>query len=256
MSPAPPTRRPEPPAPAPDDEEEDGSGRRSYKDRKAESISLTRLAKALVDMKPSAVAELPLPDDVREVVAVARGMERVARVRELKRVVSILRSHGIVSLDAMERDAGRARRQKAARERDYEAWRERLVSEGDAALTELVARHPAADAQRLRQLLRQAQRDPTSEKAKLALRSVLRLVRQACEADGTPPPEGSTGDGEAASPDGVADDDEAASEDGVADDDEAASEDGPRDDDAALEPEAPRDDDEAAPPSDAEPDRG
>lgn len=209
MSAAPPTRRPEPPAPAPDDEAEDGSGRRSYKDRKAESNTLARLAKALVDMKPSAVAELPLPDDVREAVAVARGLERVARVRELRRVVSLLRGHGIVSLEQMTRDAGRARRQRAARERDHEAWRERLVSEGDSALTELVARHPTADAQRLRQLLRQARRDPAGEKGKQALRSVLRLVRQACEAEGAPQPEGPSGDDEGTpQPKGPSGDDE------------------------------------------------
>lgn len=177
---------PQPPAPTepgPDDEDGD-DGRRSYKERKAESSELHRLAKRLVDAKPSVLADLPLPDDVREVVAVARARERGARVRELRRVVALLRAHGIVSLDAMERDAGRMRRQRAAREQTYEAWRERLVSEGDRALAELVAQAPAADAQRLRQLVRQARREPGSDKAKLALRSVLRLVRQACEADG------------------------------------------------------------------------
>lgn len=248
MSSAPPTRRPEPPAPASDDEDQEESGRRSYKDRKAESNSLTRLAKALVDMKPSAVAELPLPDDVREAVAVARGRERVARVRELKRVVSILRGHGIVSLDAMERDAGRARRQRAAREREYEAWRERLVGEGDAALTDLVARHPAADAQRLRQLLRQARRDPAGEKAKLALRTVLRLVRQACEADGAAKPEGAT-DEEAAPPEGPQGDEAARHAEDPQGDDTS-----PQGDGTSPQPDALRDDDDAA--SDAEPERG
>ena len=185
MSAAPRSTHPE----APDELEDEGSGRPSYKERKAESHELGRLAKALVDMKASALADLPLPDDLRETLQVARGLERAARVRELRRVVACLRSHGITSLDALERDAFRMRRQRATRERDYEAWRERLVSEGDAALAELVARHPAADAQRLRQLVRQARRDPGSDKAKQALRTVLRLVRQACEGTGpsTPP---------------------------------------------------------------------
>lgn len=178
-----PPKPPAPTEPGPDDEDGD-DGRRSYKERKAESSELHRLAKRLVDAKPSVLADLPLPDDVREGVAVARARERGARVRELRRVVALLRTHGIVSLDAMERDAGRMRRQRAAREQTYEAWRERLVSEGDRALAELVAQHPAADAQRLRQRVRQARREPGSDKAKLALRSVLRLVRQACEADG------------------------------------------------------------------------
>jgi len=167
---------------SPDETEDDDSGRRSYKERKAESIELGRLAKALSELGASALADLPLPDDVREALAVARARERAARVRELRRVVALLRAHDITSMDALARDAGRMRRQRSAREQAYEAWRERLVSEGDRALAELVAEHPTADAQRLRQLVRQAQRDPGSDKSKQALRSVLRLVRQACEA--------------------------------------------------------------------------
>lgn len=195
MCAAPRSSRSEPPtegAPVEVEPEDEGSGRRSYKDRKAESNALVRLARTLVGAKPSVLAELPLPDDVREAVRVARGLERAARVRELRRVVGLLRAHDITSMDALERSAGRARRNRAARERDHEAWRERLVSEGDRALAELVARHPRADAQRLRQLVRQARREPGSDKARQALRDVLRLVRQACEAD-----EGGSPDAEA-----------------------------------------------------------
>lgn len=188
--PKPPVSNAPGPGAGPDEADED-DGKRSYKERKAESHELGRLAKRIVDSKPSVLADLSLPDDVLESAAVARGFERGARVRQLRHVVALLRSHGIVSLDAMERDAGRMRRQRTAREHTYEAWRERLVSEGDRALAELVAEHPAADAQRLRQLVRQARRDPGSDKTKLVLRTVLRLVRQACEADGTgSPPEG------------------------------------------------------------------
>lgn len=190
--------------PAPDEEDED-DGRRSYKERKAESHELGRLAKRLVDSKPSVLADLALPDDVLASVAVARGFERGARVRELRRVVALLRSHGIVSLDAMERDAGRMRRQRTAREHTYEAWRERLMSEGDRALAELVAQHPAADAQRLRQLVRQARRDPGSDKTKQTLRTVLRLVRQACEADAPGSPSTAAGELEGADADELAD---------------------------------------------------
>lgn len=192
MSAAPRRPRPAPSAvPASDlvnppaEPEDDGSGRRSYKARRAESNALHRLAKALADMKPSALIDLPLPDDLRAAIEVVRGRERAARIRELRHVVALLRSHDLTSMDALERDAGRMRRQRSARERDYEAWRERLVSEGDRALAELVAQHPTADAQRLRQLVRQARRDPGSDRSKQVLRTVLRLVRQACEGQGS-----------------------------------------------------------------------
>jgi ribosome-associated protein len=183
MSPASPTSPSE--SPPPDDAGDDApaSGRPTYRERKAESTALAGLAKALVEMKPSQLAEVPLSEDVREAVLVAQGLTRGPRVRQLRRVAQLLRVHDVSSIGAAAHDAGHKQRRRATRERGYEAWRERLVSEGDATLAEFVDQHPMADPQRLRQLLRQARRDPGSGKSKQARLGVLRLVREACEAE-------------------------------------------------------------------------
>jgi len=49
---------------------------------------------------------------------------------------------------------------------------------GDAALTEFLAQHRDGDAQRLRQLVRLASRDPTSSRGKGAARDLLRSIRE------------------------------------------------------------------------------
>ncbi len=176
----------EPPAPpnegAPDDGDET-SGRPTYRERKAESVALAGLAKSLVEMKPSQLAEVPLSDDVREAVLVARGLSRGPRVRQLRRVSQLLRQDDVAQIVPAAKDATHKQRRRASRERIYEEWRERLVAGGDPALAEFIDGHPMVDPQRLRQLLRQARRDPGSGKSKQAMLAVLRLVREACETE-------------------------------------------------------------------------
>jgi ribosome-associated protein len=162
---------------------EGSSGRQTYRERKAESNALAGLAKALVEMQPHQLAEVPLPDEVREAVLVGRGFTRGPRVRQLRRVAQLLRVHDVTAIGAAAHDAGHKQRRRATRERVYEQWRERLVAEGDGTLAEFVDQHPMADPQRLRQLLRQARREPGSGKSKQALLAVLRLVREACETE-------------------------------------------------------------------------
>ncbi len=182
MSPAPQPTAPPPEDGAPEGAEE-SSGRPTYRERKAESVALAGLAKALVELKPSQLADVPLPDDVREAVLVARGLDRGPRVRQLRRVSQLLRLHDVTEIGAAAKDAGHKQRRRATRERLYEQWRERLVAGGDPALAEFVDEHPMVDPQRLRQLLRQARRDPGSGKSKQAMLAVLRLVREACETE-------------------------------------------------------------------------
>lgn len=165
------------------DPDDDRPRRPSNRQRQRETAALLGLAKSLVEMKPSQLAQVPLPDDVREAVLVCRGLGRGPRVRQLRRVAQLLRVHDLTEIGAAAADAGHKQRRRASRERVYEQWRERLVTEGDPALTEFIDEHPMADPPRLRQLLRAARRDPGSGKSRQALLAVLRLIREVCEAE-------------------------------------------------------------------------
>ncbi len=160
--------------------------RLSYRERRQESDALAELARVLVDLTPSRLADVPLPDEVRKEIEVCRGFRKGPRIRQLRRISQMLRRLDVDEVREATDDAANKRRRRAERERIYEHWRERLCAEGDEALAELVEQHPSVDRQRLRQLLRQAGRDPESPKAKRARRDVLRVVREAFEADGQP----------------------------------------------------------------------
>lgn len=67
-------------------------------------------------------------------------------------------------------------------QRDAERWRDRLLAGGDAALQELVGEHPAADRQRLRQLVRKVRREaPESPTRAARARELTAAVRAVLE---------------------------------------------------------------------------
>jgi ribosome-associated protein len=58
-----------------------------------------------------------------------------------------------------------------------ERWRDRLL-ESDTALTELLAAHPQADAQRLRTLIRNAQKEMEAQKPPRNFREIFQVLRE------------------------------------------------------------------------------
>ena len=141
------------------------------------------LAEQLAKGKHGTLLDPPFDATLREAIADSQRFAKNARVRQIRRVAQLLREVGpIEELHAAL--AGRTEQARAKQEREQlcEAWRARLLEQGDAALTELLAAHPSADRQQLRALIRQASRTPPDARSKRAATSLLRTVRALLEA--------------------------------------------------------------------------
>ena len=80
--------------------------------------------------------------------------------------------------DAMSKDGDAARKETAALHR-VEALRDALLGlDGDAAMTELLAEHPHADRQRLRQLVRNTHEERKRNKPPHAFRELFRELKE------------------------------------------------------------------------------
>ena len=79
--------------------------------------------------------------------------------------------------DALDEDGEAARREVAAMHR-VEAWRERLLADGDAALAQLLDEYPTADRQHLRQLVRGALDERHKNKPPRQFRELYRELRE------------------------------------------------------------------------------
>jgi ribosome-associated protein len=172
----------------PDDE--GGSDRVSYRERSEQANAIAELALLLVGMKPAQLAAMPLSPELAGAVEQCQAFRKNARARQLRLIAKLLRQ---VDHEELRRAVTQVVQRKGARskrEKVYETWRERLLTEGDPALGEFLECHRDADAQRLRQLVRVAGRDPASGKGKHAARELFRMIRDlgeaaaaSCEAD-------------------------------------------------------------------------
>ena len=150
--------------------------------RRREALDVLALAKQLIELPPSRIAKLELPDEVRdEITNVRKITSHIARKRQLSYLAKLMRRHDeevfapARAALANERAAGA---REAAAAHQLEALRERLLAEGDAALSELIAEHPDLDRQHLRTLIRQARLEREGNKPLHAYRELFRILRR------------------------------------------------------------------------------
>lgn len=154
-----------------------GWARPSRSQLKREAHAVTAFGERLVELRPAELQSLPLDDELREEIETCRGLTKNARLRQLRLIARLLRARDLRAMqEALDGIDGRHRATVQA-EKAAEAWRTRLLEAGDAALGELLADHPDADRQLLRQLMRAAGGPAESARTKRARRELLRAVR-------------------------------------------------------------------------------
>jgi ribosome-associated protein len=154
----------------------------SRSQRRREALDVLRLAHALSEMSDAQLKSIPLPDELLDEVRRARAVsQQIARKRQNQFVAKLMRRLDDTELDAVraaiEHDRDRGRRETAELHQ-VEAWRERLIAEGDDALGSLVTAYPLADRQQLRSLARQARSERAAGKPPHAYRELFRMLRE------------------------------------------------------------------------------
>jgi ribosome-associated protein len=146
---------------------------------KRDAHAIKSLASELIKLKPSQLAKIPLEDDLLEAIQEAQGMNsHGARRRQLQYSAKLIRRIDTDAItEALDRLKSGSKRLTAGEHR-VESWRDHLLENGDAALAKLIQGYSELDAQTIRQLVRNAQREQKLGKAPLSARKLYRLLRQ------------------------------------------------------------------------------
>ena len=160
----------------------------SRSQQRREALEVLTLAQQLVALTDAQLAKLPVPEALLPHIREARRItSHIAHKRQLAFLAKQMRREddGILDAlrDALDEKGDAARREVAAMHR-IEAWRERLLAEGDAALAELVDLYPDADRQGLRQLVRNTLEERKRNKPPRAYRELFRQLRGMMLGDG------------------------------------------------------------------------
>jgi ribosome-associated protein len=151
-----------------------------------DALEVFKLAETLAALSDAELSRMPLADDVRDEVVRTRAVtSHIARKRATQFLAKQLRKLDESDIApiraALEHDRVKAHHETAALHR-VETWRARLIDEGDAALDALLALHPSADRQHLRQLSRNARAERDRGKPLHAYRELFRALRELFDA--------------------------------------------------------------------------
>lgn len=153
------------------------------------ALDVLELGEQLVAMSAAQLARLPIPEElmphIRETQRItshgARKRQHAFLAKQMRKL-----DDGVLDAirDAMSKAGEAGKRETAALHR-AEALREALLGDdGDAAMTELLAVHPDADRQKLRQLVRNTHEERAKNKPPRAFRELFRELRDLLAGDG------------------------------------------------------------------------
>ncbi|GGD57143.1 ribosome biogenesis factor YjgA [Pseudoxanthomonas indica] len=154
----------------------------SRSQQREDALEVRSLAEQLVALSAAKLAKLPIPEDLMpHIVETQRITSHIAHKRQLQFLAKQMRRESDETLEAI-RDAmsagGDAARRETALLHRAEHWRDRLLDEGDTALTALLEEYPQADRQKLRQLVRNAADEKAKNKPPHAYREIFRELRE------------------------------------------------------------------------------
>ncbi len=145
---------------------------------KRDSLALQDLGKRLAALPADHLARIPLDPQLREAIDLAHRIrnKRSALKRHFQYIGKLLRARDPepirAALDEIDRDS----QQSIHRHPRAEAWRDRIVDEGNTAIDALLDERPAADRQKLRQLLRNLEQARSDGKKNEQARQIYREV--------------------------------------------------------------------------------
>jgi ribosome-associated protein len=150
----------------------------SKSQRKREADALFELGRSLCGLSQAQLNRIDLPGSIRDAVDKTRRIKaHVAHKRELQYLAKLLRQIDTTSIADGIQQVLAPGHEETRRLHRIEAWRDRLLAEGDQALSQLMNSHQSIDAQQFRNILRQARRQAELNKPPAAARQLFKLLR-------------------------------------------------------------------------------
>ena len=145
---------------------------------KKQMHDLQDLGEELVELSKEHLAEIEIPDNLRLAVREVKKIKSFGAIkRQMQYIGKLMRDVDTAPILA-KLDVWKGKSQQhIAYMHQLERWRNRLL-ESDNALTELLSAHPQADAQRLRTLIRNAQKEMEAGKSPRNFREIFQVLRE------------------------------------------------------------------------------
>jgi len=146
--------------------------------RKREMHELQTLGARLVALNPEQLAEVGVPDNLRDAIEFAqRTTKHEARRRQMQYIGKLMRSVDPAPIREKLKIWDGVSAEHTAKQHRVERWRDRLI-EDETTVDELLRTHPGIDARRLRALARKAREERAAGAVPRAYRELFRELRE------------------------------------------------------------------------------
>ncbi len=146
---------------------------------KRDSHARQALGEQLVKLNGEQLRQFDLPENLLQAIKTAQTIKQHgAKKRQLQYIGKLMRAIDVEPIQDKLDDLQGVSAQAIAAQHKIELWRQRLIEEGDGALEALCAEYPQIDRQRVRQLLRNVQKEAQQNKPPKALRELFKYLRQ------------------------------------------------------------------------------
>lgn len=150
---------------------------------KRDAEELKRLGAELVDLGKNSLDKIPLDERLRSEIELAQRIKKEGRRRQLQLIGKLLRSIDVepirIALDKLKN----RHNQQVALFHKLEMLRDRLIEQGDEAMSDVIALYPDADRQQLRSMIRNAQKEKAGNKPPKSARQIFQYLRELAEAN-------------------------------------------------------------------------
>nr|WP_113865380.1 ribosome biogenesis factor YjgA [Brenneria salicis]NMN93152.1 ribosome-associated protein [Brenneria salicis ATCC 15712 = DSM 30166]RBP65232.1 ribosome-associated protein [Brenneria salicis ATCC 15712 = DSM 30166]RLM31729.1 hypothetical protein BHG07_04240 [Brenneria salicis ATCC 15712 = DSM 30166] len=150
---------------------------------KRDAEALKALGAELVELGKNALEKIPLDDDLRAAIELAQRIKKEGRRRQLQLIGKLLRARDPEPIQAALDKLKNRHNQQVALFHKLELLRDRLVTEGDDAIPDILALCPHADRQQLRSLVRNAQKEQAANKPPKSTRQIFQYLRELSETE-------------------------------------------------------------------------
>jgi ribosome-associated protein len=148
---------------------------------KAEADAVQKIGKKLVDLPKDKIVKLALPELLYEAVIEAKRLTANGAIRrQMQYIGRLMRETDVAPIEEqLQRWEGK-NNEENARFHGLERWRDRLLNDIDV-VSAFVELYPKVDAQRMRTLIRNAQKEHLANKPPKSSRELFKMLRDVTE---------------------------------------------------------------------------
>ncbi len=158
-----------------DDEEDDYISRSHFK-REAEAAQA--LGERLITLRKEQLDQLDLSEKLYDSILLAQRLTANGAIRRQRQFIGkLMRTEILEPIEAKLAEWDRGGKAETARLHRLERWRDRLISD-ENMLSEWLKEYPDTDVQRMRSLIRNAQKEAETNKPPKSSRELFKLLRE------------------------------------------------------------------------------